>query len=162
MQGCGARRDSTIRANSLRSKCRFRDLSPAIGTKQNILTVNLTVKLGWCPEKASVFKRLRAAKLRTRTGKHTSPVPCLETKLQSVGQCSNDGRPVCALAHRDRDFSAPDSRRRAKKWWLSAPGNRQAGCRGVASALWCAFRGIDRHAARVESSDSLNQLSIQT
>src|SRR5450432_4221749 len=60
------------------------------------------------------------AKLRTRTGRHTSPVQCLEIKLRSVGQCSNDGRPVCALAHRDRDFSAPDSRRRAKKWWLSA------------------------------------------
>jgi hypothetical protein len=45
MQGCGARRDSTIRANSLRSKCRFRDLSPAIGTKQNVLTVSVTVKL---------------------------------------------------------------------------------------------------------------------
>src|SRR5450432_595927 len=85
-----------------------------------------------------------------------------EIKLQSVGHCSNDGRPVCELAHRDRDFSAPDSRRRAKKWWLSAPGNRQAGSRGVPSTLWCAFRGIDRHAARVETSDTLNQLSIQT
>jgi hypothetical protein len=32
-----------------------RHLSPTIGTKQNILTVNLTVKLKWCREKPSVF-----------------------------------------------------------------------------------------------------------
>ena len=90
-------------------------------------------------------------------GESITPVPGTP-----VGQCFNDGRPVRELAHRDRDFSAPDSRRRAKKCWLSAPGNRQAGSRGVPSTLWCAFRGIDRHAARVETSDSLNQLSIQT
>jgi hypothetical protein len=34
-------------------------LSPTIGTMQNILTVNLTVKLKWCGEKPSVFKSLQ-------------------------------------------------------------------------------------------------------
>jgi hypothetical protein len=34
-----------MQTNSLRSKYCFRDLSPAIGTKQNVLTVNVTVKL---------------------------------------------------------------------------------------------------------------------
>jgi hypothetical protein len=34
------RRDGTIQTNSLRSKYCFRDLSPSIGAKQNVLTVN--------------------------------------------------------------------------------------------------------------------------
>jgi hypothetical protein len=60
MQACGARRDSTIRANSLRSKCRFRDLSPAIGTKQNVLTVGVTVKLNLRSGSILSFNRLQA------------------------------------------------------------------------------------------------------
>jgi hypothetical protein len=35
----------TIHINSLRSKYYFRDLSPSIGAKQNILTVNVAVEL---------------------------------------------------------------------------------------------------------------------
>src|ERR1700733_13317193 len=50
---------------STRSRCltrrlrRMAVLSPTIDTMQNILTVNLTVKLKWCREKPSVFKSLQ-------------------------------------------------------------------------------------------------------
>jgi hypothetical protein len=38
----------------------IRHLSRSVGAKQNILAVNLTVKLRWCGGKSSNFKQLRA------------------------------------------------------------------------------------------------------
>jgi hypothetical protein len=60
MQMCGARRDAAIQANSLRSRYCIRDLSPPIGNKQNVLTVNVTVKLNLRKENSRFFKRLQA------------------------------------------------------------------------------------------------------
>jgi hypothetical protein len=44
----------------LRNKDCFRDLSPAVGTKQNVSTVNVTVKLNWRGVNSRLFKRLQA------------------------------------------------------------------------------------------------------
>jgi hypothetical protein len=58
---CGARRDGTIQTNSLRSKYCFRDLSPEIGTKQNVLTVNVTVKFEFAQREFSILQAIASA-----------------------------------------------------------------------------------------------------
>jgi hypothetical protein len=52
--------DGTTWTDSLHSKYCFRHLSPAIGTKQNVLTVNVTVKLNLRRGNSRFFKRLQA------------------------------------------------------------------------------------------------------
>jgi hypothetical protein len=55
----GRGEDGTIWANLLHSKYCFRHLSSAIGTKQNVLTVKVTVKLILAGGNSRLFKRLR-------------------------------------------------------------------------------------------------------
>jgi hypothetical protein len=54
--------DGTTWTNSLHSKYCFRHLSPAFGVKQNVVTVNVTVKLNLCGGNFRIFKRLQAQK----------------------------------------------------------------------------------------------------
>jgi hypothetical protein len=52
--------DGTTWTNSLHSKYCFRHPSPAVGIKQNVLTVNVTVKFNLRGGNSRLFKRLQA------------------------------------------------------------------------------------------------------